>query len=109
MLRETFTNFAANSRGSFLYPQLKFKPRERTESYSEQPVKTKYHGGIVLYKNGEDNKCFMKYYILRLNQMHKKKLRCTTTSLGKHFALASQNLEYKMPELFLSYWGKKGL
>lgn len=50
----------------------------------------------------------MKYYILRLNQMHKKKLRCTTTSLGKHFALASQNLEYKMPELFLSYWGKKG-
>lgn len=37
-----------------------------------------------------------------------KKLRCKPTSLGKHFVLVSQNLEYKMPELFLSYWGKKG-
>jgi len=37
-------------------------------------MKTKYHRGIVLYKNGEDNKYFMKYYILRLNPMKKKRL-----------------------------------
>lgn len=68
--------------------------REAFESYSEQTMKTKYHRGIVLCKNGEDNECFMKYYILRLNPMHKKrKLRYKTTSLGKHFVLVSQNLE----------------
>lgn len=37
-----------------------------------------------------------------------KRLRCKPTLLGKHFVLVSQNLESKMPELFLSYWEEKG-
>lgn len=75
LFRETPTNFAASSRGSFLHPQLKFKLRERSLGILfRADDENKVSQGNCALKTGEDNKCFMKFYILRSNSMHKKGL-----------------------------------